>query len=63
MREWCEKHSSNASEVTEAFLPELSEAVETYVGLVIEPLISSLSERTRQPPRLRPMPSFRRRRR
>ncbi|MFF2407667.1 DUF2786 domain-containing protein [Streptomyces sp. NPDC058092] len=64
MSEWCEKHSSNASEVTEAFLSELSEAVETYVGLVIEPVISSLSECERallvaaEQPRLRAVDEY-----
>ncbi|QIK06136.1 DUF2786 domain-containing protein [Streptomyces sp. ID38640] len=41
--EWCQKQASDASEVTEAFLMELSELVETYCSQVVQPVIGALS--------------------
>ncbi|WP_438492031.1 DUF2786 domain-containing protein [Streptomyces asiaticus] len=43
LNEWCEKHASDASEVTGAFLEELSESTESYLDQVVQPVIDSLS--------------------
>ncbi|MGW1491641.1 DUF2786 domain-containing protein [Streptomyces sp. NPDC002402] len=43
VNEWCEKQASEASEAGSAFLEEVSEAVETYLAHLVQPVISSLS--------------------
>lgn len=43
LSEWCEKQAGEATHVGEAFLRELSEAVEGYLVQVLQPVISALS--------------------
>ncbi|MFC8074643.1 DUF2786 domain-containing protein [Streptomyces sp. NPDC057307] len=43
LSEWCEKQAGEATHVGEAFLRELSDAVEAYLVQVLQPVISALS--------------------
>ncbi|MFJ5225114.1 DUF2786 domain-containing protein [Streptomyces sp. NPDC088400] len=43
VHEWCEKQASEATEAGAAFLEELSDAVDTYLDHVVQPVINSLS--------------------